>query len=171
MPRKATPDLTQARLKELFVFDEWSGKFFFRYSRGGFSAGHAAGSPDKDGYILICADYRLYRAHRLVWLWFHGVMPSSQIDHIDLDPSNNRIDNLRQASPGQNNQNRASARKESLSGAMGVKFDRRRGTWGSRITADYKCTWLGSFKTKEEAEAAYVAAKRRVHAWNFESVE
>jgi hypothetical protein len=53
--------------------------------------------PDESGR------WRTFKAHRLVWWWHHGPVPDGlQIDHIDGDKSNNRIENLRVVTQAEN---------------------------------------------------------------------
>jgi hypothetical protein len=113
-----------------------------------------AGTPDKDGYICIKIDQKVYKAHRLAWLWMTGAWPIDEVDHKDLDKSNNRFDNLREATHSENNRNR---RKR------GYVLDKRRGTFSARINIAGKNVHLGQFKTSAEATAAFNAVAIPLH--------
>ena len=84
----------QSELQILFDYDSKTGWFTNRYSRGRAKAGERAGSPTGHGYRKITIDYKRYYEHHVVWFYIHGVLPS-EIDHINGDPSDNRIENLR----------------------------------------------------------------------------
>ena len=66
------------------------------------SAGKLAGTRKKRGQIEVRIDGQRYQAHRLIWKMVHGVDPKEQIDHVDMDPGNNRLSNLREATQAQN---------------------------------------------------------------------
>lgn len=77
------------------------------------------------------------------------------VDHINHDKLDNRRSNLRVCSPGENNRNR---RPNSMTGYKGVYKNYKSNTFGASIKVDDKKTYLGSFKTAEEAARAYDAA-------------
>lgn len=104
-----------------------------------------------------------YPTHRLVWLYHHGVMPSGHIDHINGDPDDNRIENLRDVSVMVNRQNIKRAYKSKRRGLLGAHFNKASGKWAAAICVNYKQIHLGFFATAEDAHAAYLAAKRRLH--------
>lgn len=108
-------------------------------------------------YIRITIENVNYSAHRLAWFYVYGVWPKGQIDHINGDKSDNKIINLREASNSQNNQNKK-VRKDSSTGIKGVSFDKRKNKYRAAIKVDGAQISLGSFKTPEEAHAAYCRA-------------
>ena len=114
------------------------------------------------GYLATRIDGTLYYNHRLAWLITHGVWPVDKIDHINGNRVDNRLVNLREATHSENLQNLRSARGDSRSGLIGA-FSRRSGGYFSRIMTAGRLMHLGSFKTAEEAHAAYLEAKRRLH--------
>src|SRR5690606_29052356 len=106
------------RLKELVSYDPKSGKFFWLdRAREEFSTsqaygvfisqylGREAGGKQGGGYLRFSVDGKHYLAHRLAWLYVHGKWPSDQIDHINGDRSDNRIDNLRDVTHAENRRN------------------------------------------------------------------
>ena len=99
--------LTGSRLEQLLNDDQETGIFTWRGGHKKVRAGMIAGTPDKDGYICIKIDQIMYKAHRLAWLWMTGDWPTEEVDHKDLDKSNNRFGNLREATHSQNNINLA----------------------------------------------------------------
>ena len=125
-----------------------SGLFHWRVNRRpAIKPGDRAGTINSHGYVQICINGRALLAHRLAWLMTHGVWPSKMIDHINGDPSDNRMANLREATGSQNQANRG-ARKDSTTGVRGVRL-LRSGKWAAQIQ-------IGSFQTKEAASAAYL---------------
>ena len=147
-------DLTAARLRELH-YDPETGVFTHRRT------GKPAGNALPDGRLRICVDYRSYKAHRLAWLYVHGDWPNGCVDHINRDPSDNRIANLRDTTKAENTQNVTAARKSSRLGLLGVRKVWRR--YAARIKADGQERHLGYYDTPEEAHAAYLGAKRELH--------
>lgn len=98
--------LSYARLIELLQYNEDSGIFIRKLTKGGQKAGSIAGSLDKTtGYLKISIDGTSYRAHRLAWFYKYKVWPTDQVDHIDNNRSNNRIINLRCVDNRNNQQN------------------------------------------------------------------
>ena len=117
-----------------------------------------SGSTRKDGYAKIRVNGKPHYAHRLVYLYHHGTMPEV-IDHIDGNPANNRIENLRPADMRQNQGNRRKSQRGLL--PKGVDWKPSIGKWQARITVDGRQVYLGVFDTAEIAHAAYVEAARR----------
>jgi hypothetical protein len=153
--------LTQARLKEVLRYDPETGVFVWLAKRGCRAAGNKAGSLDPIGYLYIRVDGEIYGAHRLAWLYAHGVLPA-RMDHCNLVRSDNRLANLRPCTHAQNIRN-ARKHRDNRSGHKGVTLERKTGKWLARICVDYRILHLGTFVTAEEAAAAYDAAALRHH--------
>jgi hypothetical protein len=104
----------------LLEYEPETGIFRWRSNHpGGVKAGDIAGCLDTDGYRVIRIGRRNYRASRLAWYMHHGVVPDRRIDHKNRIRSDDRIDNLRLALPGQNDANQR-LYKDNKSGHMGV---------------------------------------------------
>ena len=156
-------ELTQEYLKSILSYDPDTGVFIRLVSFGyRAKAGDIAGSPDKNGYLRICISGKSYKAHRLAWLYMTGEWPKDQIDHIDMEQSNNRFSNLREANYSQNQSNRP-VRKNSKSGYKGVYFlkNKKDRPWMAQIKVMGKDIYLGMFKTKEMAYSAYCKAAEK----------
>jgi len=147
--------LTQARLRTLLTYDPETGEFRWRVQRGGKPVGTVAGTLRDNGYLQIMIDRVCRRAHRLAWLYVVGEWPVGSLDHIDGDPLNNRIANLRLADGTQNNAN-AKMHHTNKSGHRGVHFDRSRGKWVAYISAHGRRRHLGYF----DDIAAAIAVRR-----------
>jgi len=77
---------------------------------------------------------------------------------------NNRISNLRDVTRNTNMQNQRGPRADNTSGFLGVSFYRRLDKWEAGIYVAGRRRHIGVFTTAEEASAAYLAAKRELHA-------
>lgn len=161
----AKPTVTVERLRELLDYNPLTGVFTWLVSRGrNAKAGHLAGSVRPDGYIRIMIDRRKYFAHRLAWLYVYGVWPADEIDHVNGDPSDNRIVHLREATRPKNLHNVVAPNSDNnTSGHRGVSWDKSRGKWQACIQVDGHTKHLGRFTDLGEASAAYFAAKDRHH--------
>lgn len=153
--------LTAERLRELICYDLGTGVMTWRVSNGGAHAGVVAGSLDHKGRRRVYVDARRHFAHRLAWLYVHGSWPDGVIDHIDGNPRNNAIGNLRDVSIAINAQNRHRPQKNNKTGVLGVS--QMNGRFRASITLKRTKKFLGMFDTAEEAYAAYVKAKRSIH--------
>lgn len=109
------------------------------------------------GYRIGSIHYQMFKAHRVVWAMHHGDWPEV-IDHINGDPGDNRIENLRSGTQADNLRN-VGAKSNSRTGKFGVH--RMGAKWSAEIKVSGKKIWLGSFDTFEEATAARTEAERK----------
>lgn len=158
-----TDALTAARLKELLHYDPETG--VFTWIAGGCLGRNrrhkTAGTKHRRGYIQIQIDGVIYKAHRLAWLYVHGQWPTGLIDHRNGVQDENRFGNLRDATFLINSQNRRGPQRNTSSGLLGAH--KHQNAFTSRIRVDGAIKHLGSFKSAEEAHAAYLTAKRQLH--------
>ena len=157
-------DLTAETLRGLLDYDPETGEFRWRVSRGNrIKVGAAAGTVSSNGYVVIRINGMLFKAHRLAWLYTHGMWPDHQIDHINSDKRDNRIKNLRDVSRSVNLQNQTKPPKNNTSGFFGVSWHKRKKRWGAQIKVNGRKQHIGLFDTPEAAHAAYLVAKLRLH--------
>lgn len=151
--------MTCEELRGHLDYDKDAGTFFWKPRRWR-SAKGVAGTKHPHGYIVITIDNVQYPAHRLAWLHYYGEWPKEEVDHKDTDKSNNRIENLRDATP---RQNRANTAPIGASGIKGVRQKHAGGKWEASIIHAGQYFYLGSFDTSEQAAAAYNAKAAEFH--------
>lgn len=158
--------MDQKYLKEIIDYDYLSGRFTWRAKRPGTrGVGALAGNPMNNGYWQINIDGSGYLAHRLAFLWVNGEWPACCVDHINGDRADNRWENLRQASYGENQQN-MKLDKRNKSGFRGVSWSKSTGKWQASIQVNKVPRHLGFFDSPEVAGQAYLQAKSRLHKFN-----
>jgi hypothetical protein len=145
--------LTRARLKRLLAYNPKTGKFRWRVDRP--LGGHASGNS-------VCIEQKEFLAHHLAWFYMTGRWPKHQIDHRNMDRSDNRFSNLREATKAQNMRNRLE-QKNNTSGMRGIYLqkNKRSVSYFTYIKVNRKRLSLGYFKTFEEAAAARLAAEAK----------
>lgn len=119
-----------------------------------------SGISNGKGYERVRVHGRLAYIHRIVWKMHFDNEPV-QVDHINGNRSDNRIENLRAASQAENA--RHSRRNTSATGMKGVTSARRTGKFEARIRHDGKQRHLGTFETAGAAARAYDDAARELH--------
>lgn len=146
-----------SRLTPVLEYCPETGLFTYRRASGRQAAGAIAGTENSAGYTIISVDGQKLLAHRIAWAWVHGSYPVGVLDHINGIPTDNRISNLRDATPSQNVANSATRNR---TGARGVSYYPARPNlpWKAFISRKGKTINLGSFRTKQEASNAYDAA-------------
>jgi len=169
-------DITPELIRQLIRFDEASGKYFWRRRPVELFvdevdcrkwntrfAGRETLVTKTSGYNQCRIFGKPYRAHRVIWAYHYGSWPENQVDHINADRADNRIQNLRLVTNQENNKNkRLSA--NNTSGIMGVCWDKSRGKWSAQIRVDFVRINLGRFDDMELAIAARKAAEAK---YNF----
>lgn len=125
-----------------------------------FSGKEALAVGKGNGYCYGAILSRNYLAHRVAWALATGAWPEEQIDHINGDRSDNRLENIRAVSNAENGKN-TSIRVDNTSGVVGVSWSDRRSKWVAYINADSRRLPLGRFDSFEDAVAARKAAEVR----------
>jgi hypothetical protein len=88
-------------------------------------------------YFYDPVNQKTYYAHRVVWALHYGKFPNGVIDHIDGDPCNNRLENLRSVSQSENNTNRRTPLGHNSNGIKNLHvYNNRRKMYG--VTIRYK---------------------------------
>jgi len=96
-----------------------------------------------------------YYTHRIAWLIYYGEWPKNQIDHINQDPTDNRIENLRDVTQAENQKNRT-LYNNNTTGYLGVS--KHHGKYRARIRINNIDKHLGYYDTAEEAAAVRAVA-------------
>lgn len=157
------------RLRAVMAYDPITGKLTLLQKscpQDRRTVGCVLGTPN-DGYLVVRLDGRSYKAHILAWAHHYGKWPEGEVDHRDLDGTHNSIQNLREATHGQNQAN-CRAYKGSSSGLKGAYPSK--GRWASSIRKDGKLHHLGYFDTAEEAHRAYAVRAVEFHG-DFARIE
>lgn len=152
--------LTAERVREVLDYDPETGVFTWRQPQGRAQKGSVAGAEHNRGYWRVSVFGKYYLSHRLAWLYVHGEWPSPEIDHINGDPRDNRLANLRLATRSQNLANKKRSSKNT-SGFKGVDRVVSRGKWRARIKVDGTDLHLGLFSARADAVAARAAAEAK----------
>jgi len=122
-------------------------------------SGKLTASWTRNGYKVLPVLGKIHAAHRVVWAIHYGVWPHGQIDHINGDPSDNRIINLRDVSAGENARNKR-VRSDSSSGVAGVeRTPSKKNPWRAFISIKGRRAHLGVFSSLAEAKMARDNAK------------
>lgn len=159
--------LTLERLQEVLEYNPDSGVWVWKLATGKKNTpGKIAGWLDDYGYIGIRIDRRLYKAHRLAWLYMTGEWPRTTIDHINLEPADNRWVNLREATYSQNNANRKPTARNK-SGRKGVSWDTKAKKWRAQLSIGKRARYIGLFDSVDEASLAYEAVAREAYGEFF----
>lgn len=127
-----------------------------------FSGKLAFNTASSDGYKRGRINNKEYLAHRVAWAIYYGEWPSSDIDHIDRNPSNNTISNLRLATPSNNQWNKSKC-KSNTSGYKGVTWSKDKKKWMARCSAHGKEKFLGYFDDARSASEAYCTYSKDKH--------
>ncbi len=146
--------ITAEDARVLFGYDPETGAL----TRGGKAAGWINTTI---GYrqvsITLEGKRKVFYAHRLAWLLHYGEWPAQEIDHINGDRVDNRICNLRDVP------RRINCENQKHPGVTYFDHGKRIKRWKPQIVVNGKHVPLGYYATREEAEAVYLEAKRKLH--------
>jgi len=169
-----TPVLTADQVRALLRYDPLTGKLFWRKRpldmcpsvgqwkrwNSRWTGKEAFTAVDTHGYLKGTIFAQVLRAHRVIWLMETGAWPDADIDHVNGDRTDNRIENLRDVSRSQNRRNSALSSSNS-SGVTGVFRLAEGGKWTARIFAYGRTVSLGTFDTIEAAKQAREEANKK----------
>ena len=152
--------LTQDQVKHLFEYRD--GELYWRVSLSyRLKIGAKAGTISSNGYLRTKIKGKLYLNHRIIFLMFYGYLPE-KVDHIDNNPLNNRINNLRSASSSQNQHN-AKIRADNTSGIKGVCWIKRDKKWRVQLQVNGKKMAFGHYNDIELAELVAQEVRLKLH--------
>jgi len=153
---------TKDELVQVLDYSCETGLFHWRVDRKGAKRGDQAGCNYSAGYMRVKVFGHIYIAHRLAWFYVHGRWPTGDIDHINGIRSDNRIANLRDVSRRTNCENLLRS-KNNKAAPLGVTLHRKTGRWQAQIKSRGISYHLGLHDDPNDAHAAYVQAKRKLH--------
>jgi hypothetical protein len=152
--------LTQRELRSFLDYNPDTGVFRWkRGKRGKPVVGAVAGSAKGSGYVYIGLHGKAYLAHRLAWLYVHGYFPENCIDHINRNPADNRIENLRVVGMMCNLRNTGN-RRNNTSGVKGVYRCGKTGKWYAQVMVAGKTHTVGRARSFNEAVCYRLAAEQ-----------
>jgi type II secretory ATPase GspE/PulE/Tfp pilus assembly ATPase PilB-like protein len=149
-------NLTQQDLLELFEYK--NGDLYNKKPRSKVKVGEIAGSILADGYRQVKIGNRSYKVHRVIFMMQYGYL-SPQIDHINGNKSDNRIENLRPATNATNQYNRKSQRNNTT-GHKNIHFCNRSKRYVVSFRINGKLSSYGYFA--DIGEAKNVAMQKRI---------
>ena len=144
MIKKLDSLLTYKEALERFDYDPLTGFLRSRNDHRWVSV------PQTNGYLCISHKGKRFRCHRIVWLLHKGEWPKHQIDHINRNKLDNRIENLRDV-PRRIN----CANKSNNARMVGTTWHPDKRKWKAKIQVNNKSIHLGYFNTQEEAAQRY----------------
>jgi hypothetical protein len=159
-------NLTAEQARTIWSYDPETGLLTWKIDPGrrrkpGDVAGWVQKGPKGDR-LKVAYNNTDYMAHRVVWLIVTGEWPTHEVDHINEDATDNRWINLRAATSSQNLRNRGPQRNNTT-GYKGVTYDKKRDCYIAGVKLNGYRHNLGTFRTPEDAYAAYCAKADELH--------
>lgn len=148
--------ITQEELKKLLHYDQNTGVFT---RTSGKIAGSIITKETGKKYIHIFINGKKYYAHRLAWLYIHGKLPDDQIDHINGNGLDNKLENLRSVDGYENQKNRKRDQRN-ISGITGIRWNKKDNIWVAQITVNNKQIYLGCSKNIFEVACLRKSAEK-----------
>ena len=166
---KTKPDHPIEEVVRMFTYDQSTGIVTRRVSAGNRKAGSHVGRRNDFGHLVFELGGKSTGVHRLAFALYHGRWPVGDIDHINRDPSDNRLSNLREATVSQNIAN-SRLYKSNKTGFRGVSTARNGTKFRARIRVDGVLIYLGEYESANEASEAYKNAALN-HFGRFANVD
>ncbi len=143
------------------IFYYKNGNLYWRDNRGTQKTkDKIAGSIGIDGRQTVIVNKKRQKVHRIIFLLCNKYLPKF-VDHIDGNPLNNHIENLRECTKSQNSQNMRY--KINKSGVKAVNWHKKAKSWHVRIWVNKKRMSFGYFKDIELAELVAAEARNKYH--------
>lgn len=150
------------KLKEAFDYNPATGALTWSKTRSGINTNNGyAGTLNPNGYTIIKFEGELIYAHRIVFLIHHGCIPE-EIDHINGEKSDNRIENLR-ASDKYKNRHNARISVRNKSGVKGVSWCKKTNKWLASVTYMGERHVVGRFSDIENASREVMRKREELH--------
>jgi citrate synthase len=145
------------------VFEYRDGKMYWKISNtNAIKVGQEIGTENARGYRRVSIDGNTYAVHRVIWIMFYGELSKeTQVDHINGDAADNRIENLRLANNSQNCCNRRM--KPNNSGIKNVSFVKESQKYRVSLQVNKQRKFLGSYEDLELAELVALEARNKYH--------
>ena len=144
-------------------FEYKNGHLFWKVSTNQkIKIGQKAGGGIR--YESVKINKKSYLSHKVIFAMHYGYMPK-EIDHVDCNKFNNKIENLREATREENQWNRK-LQKNNKSGVKNVSFDTKTNKWKVQIRTNNIKKYIGVFKDLELAELVAIEARNKFHG-NF----
>jgi len=152
--------ITQELLEEILEYKHITGELTWKIvaNNNGATIGDTAGTVSRYGYRKIVYKRKEYSEHRLAWALYYGKFPDGEIDHINHNKVDNRIDNLRDVDRAKNMRNK-SKYKNNKTGFTGV--EKRGGPYIACFRRGGRIINLGSYKNLSDAVKARVDAEQK----------
>lgn len=156
--------MKQQELKEILSYCPDTGVFTWLANRGfNKTSGKRAGSLCKtSGYRRIKIKGKTIYEHRLACIYMTGDTSFKDVDHINLDKSDNKWSNIRKVTRSQNCMNK-DVGAYSTTGVKGVTWRKDLNKYLAKITLSGKVSYLGVFSEIEDARNAYNVAMAKLH--------
>lgn len=151
--------ITKEILHDLFIYKD--GILYKKPQSSRCRSNIVIGRNNGNGYLRTSINYKSYYVHRLIFVMHNGYFPK-QIDHIDGNRSNNKIENLREASNAQNNLNKTIT-KANTSGLKNVYWHKAAQKWSVEIKVNGKKKYFGVFEDFELADLVAYEARDKYH--------
>lgn len=139
------------KFNALFRYDPETGHLYWKRAKGRRRTDVPAGHVSDDGYCRICVEYKMYLAHRIVWLLHHKEWPKGILDHVDRNRRNNRIENLIDSNHASNAFN-SKVRSDNKTGVPGV-YQTPSGRYAVNICGEYWGSYESLSLAKKIAES------------------
>ena len=136
-----------------------AGNLIRKKTKGNGKAGSIAGSPNHKGYIRCFFLGKLLMAHRLIFFYFNGYIPE-QVDHINGNRKDNRIENLRAANNSLNQLNKT-IDKRSKTGVKNVHISGKK--YAVSIRVNKTTHYFGTYDTIEQAKQIADIKRAELH--------
>jgi len=154
--------MNQALVAE--YFDHKDGHLYWKkvaHPNKQYLVGQEVGCIHQTGYRHVTWKGKVHKVHRLIFLLEHGYMPK-EIDHINGNRQDNRLENLREVTRSQNQYNKTIC-SNNTSGSRGVSWHKKSNSWVVRISVNHKNKSIGYFKDLELADLVGTMAREKYH--------